>query len=190
MPGLLPLFHVYPHQARGDTNHPADSSRSAVSAPGLPKGHLVMGYDGQGRCPMLIDGECSIYEHRPQTCRDYDCRIFAAAGIAPGERTQPEIARRVNEWAFSYETEESRGEQSILRKAAAFLQSNRDLFPPGTVPGNPGQLAAFAVRIYRLFAEITAGTHGHLSAQPDAAMVRAIVAALSENAPSRPAKPD
>jgi Fe-S-cluster containining protein len=41
-----------------------------VPAPGMPKGHLVMGYGQNGHCPMLLDGKCSIYENRLQTCRD------------------------------------------------------------------------------------------------------------------------
>ncbi len=41
-------------------------------APGLPKGHRVMGYDDRGYCPMLVDDKCSIYEDRPQACRTYD----------------------------------------------------------------------------------------------------------------------
>ncbi|HET7720760.1 MAG TPA: YkgJ family cysteine cluster protein, partial [Acidimicrobiales bacterium] len=49
-------------------------------APGQPKGHVVMGYDERGHCPMFVDGACSIYEHRPRTCRTYDCRVFPAAG--------------------------------------------------------------------------------------------------------------
>jgi Fe-S-cluster containining protein len=66
-------------------------------APGLPKGHVLMGYGDNGQCPMLIDGERSIYEHRPQTCRDYDCRIFAATGVPVDEHTQSEISQRVNQ---------------------------------------------------------------------------------------------
>ena len=27
-----------------------------------------------GGCAMLVDGECSIYETRPQACRQFDCR--------------------------------------------------------------------------------------------------------------------
>ena len=49
-------------------------------APGLPIGNVVLGHDENGHCPMLIDGACSIYEHRPRACRTYDCRIFAATG--------------------------------------------------------------------------------------------------------------
>jgi len=68
-------------------------------APGLPRGHVVLGYDENGHCPMLIDGACAIYEHRPRTCRTYDCRVFAATGVEP-DPSQPEIAARVREWQF------------------------------------------------------------------------------------------
>src|SRR6187399_1589388 len=54
-----------------------------VAAPGRPRGHVVLGYDERGHCPMLVDGACSIYEHRPRTCRTYDCRVFPAAGLEP-----------------------------------------------------------------------------------------------------------
>src|SRR5689334_1550064 len=56
-----------------------------VSAPGFTKGHLTVRPLSNGLCPMLDDGKCSIYSVRPQTCLDYDCRIFAAAGIDAGE---------------------------------------------------------------------------------------------------------
>jgi len=48
-------------------------------APGLPAGHVLLGYDERGHCPMLVDGACSIYEHRPRTCR----RTRGARGGAP-----------------------------------------------------------------------------------------------------------
>lgn len=128
-----------------------------------------MGYGDQGQCPMLVDGECSIYEYRPQTCRDYDCRIFAATGLAVDERNQPEIARRVGAWRFRY-----RGKghklQAALRRAVSFLQGNRNRFPKGSLPSQPGPLAATAVRIYGLF---TGDTQ-----LADAAMIRQIVAVL------------
>jgi Fe-S-cluster containining protein len=65
-------------------------------APGLPTGHVVLPYDERGHCPMLVDGACSIYEHRPRTCRTYDCRVFAITGVTP--KDQPAIAARVAEW--------------------------------------------------------------------------------------------
>ena len=66
-------------------------------APGLPKGHVLMGYSDEGHCPMLVDGKCSICEYRPQTCRSYDYRVFAAAGIAVDQQSQAEIAHRVSD---------------------------------------------------------------------------------------------
>jgi Fe-S-cluster containining protein len=66
-------------------------------APGKPKGHVLLGYDEHGRCPMFVDGGCSIYDHRPRTCRAYDCRVFAATGIVPD---QPAVADRVRTWRF------------------------------------------------------------------------------------------
>jgi len=151
-------------------------------APGLPKGHVLLGYDDQGRCPMLVDNECSIYEDRPQTCRDYDCRIFAATGITVDPETQAEIANRVKAWAFDYESEGSREEHTIVREAAAFLQKNRDLFTKGSLPGYPVQLAALAITIYRLFAELTGEK---LTVPPDAAIAQAIMNAIKRRKDAR-----
>jgi len=150
-------------------------------APGLPKGHVLMGYDDKGQCPMLFDSQCSIYEHRPQTCRDYDCRVFAATGIRVDVHSQPEIAERVGRWRFTYPTEESCAEQATLLKAAAFLQSNRNLFPDGSLPSQPGPLAAIAVRVFRLFAGSSAQT-----ITPQAATVRAIMTALNRQRSRHP----
>jgi Fe-S-cluster containining protein len=151
-------------------------------APGLPKGHVLMGYNDKGHCPMLVDNECSIYEYRPQTCRDYDCRVFAATGVPVDQQTQAEIANRVKAWVFHYESEESREEHVILKEAAAFLQKNRDLFPQGSLPSYPVQLAALAVRIYRLFA--AAKMHNDASAMSDAVIAHAIM-----SAPGQPETP-
>jgi Fe-S-cluster containining protein len=151
-------------------------------APGLPKGHVLMGYGDNGQCPMLVGDECSIYEYRPQTCRDYDCRIFAATGVAVDEQTQDEIARRVKAWVFHYESEASREEHMILKEAAGFLQSNRDLFPPGSLPNYPVQLAAVAVRVYRLFSELKTKMHDDNSVMADAAIARAVMSALTTRA--------
>ena len=148
-------------------------------APGLPKGHLLMGYNDQGNCPMLAGDECSIYEHRPQTCRDYDCRVFAATGV-PVDPAQAEIANRVQAWAFTYESEESREQHSIVKEAAAFLRNNRDLFPPGSIPTYPVQLAALAVRIYKVFFDLSAAKRNGAPAPPDAAIAHAILNELRE----------
>ena len=87
-------------------------------APGEPPGHLVLGYDERGHCPMLVDGRCSIYEHRPRACRAYDCRIFAATGIEPD---RPRIAERTRRWRFDLLTDADRRAHDALRAAAATL---------------------------------------------------------------------
>jgi Fe-S-cluster containining protein len=143
-------------------------------APGLPKGHLVMGYNDKGHCPMLVDDKCSIYEYRPQTCRSYDCRVFAATGI-PVDRDQPDIAHRVNAWMFNYESEEGRREHGTLKQAATFLQKNGHLFPPETLPTRPAQLAALAIMIYRI---VAANTNG--ATKPAAEIAADILVALNE----------
>jgi len=129
---------------------------------------------------MLVDDECSIYECRPQTCRSYDCRVFAATGVPVDRQTQAEIADRVRAWVFDYENEESRAEHLIVKETAAFLQKNGDLFPHGSIPGQPAQVAALAVRSYKLFAGMTKRAGNGESAVPDTVIARAIMTALNE----------
>jgi Fe-S-cluster containining protein len=154
-------------------------------APGLPKGHVLMGYGDQGQCPMFVDNQCSIYEDRPQTCRDYDCRVFAATGILVDVETQPEIARRVKEWAFTYVGEEGREEDRSVKASAAFLMNNRDLFPPGSLPGYPVQLAALAVRVHRVISGMTTRDRKDRAPIADAAIASAILEEIREDTQKR-----
>jgi Fe-S-cluster containining protein len=85
-------------------------------APGMPDGTVVLGYDERGRCPMLVDGACSIYHHRPRTCRAYDCRVFAATGI---ESDKPTIAATARRWHFDYADTSARDRQQEIREIAA-----------------------------------------------------------------------
>jgi Fe-S-cluster containining protein len=142
------FIHIKPDESRTKRRIP---QALQFPAPGLPKGNVLLGYSSKGVCPMFKSGECSIYEDRPQTCRDYDCRIFTATGIAVDEEMQPEIAERVRAWTFDYANDASREEHRLLRQAAAFLRENGDLFPPGTIPAYPVQLAALAVRVYAAY---------------------------------------
>lgn len=89
-------------------------------APRRPTGHMLLGYDQRGWCPMLVDGGCSIYQHRPRACRTYDCRIFAATGIEV-EESQPDVAARVRRWVFTFDTEADRVLHDALRAAAQFV---------------------------------------------------------------------
>mgnify|MGYP002783618191 CR=1 FL=1 len=121
-----------------------------VPAPGAPPGTLVMGYDARGHCPMLRDGRCSIYADRPQTCRTYDCRVYAAAGIGPGA-DKPAIGARVKQWEFAYASAEARREHEAVKRAAQFIRNDATSFPPGSAPSRPAEVAVAAVKAYEAF---------------------------------------
>lgn len=121
-------------------------------APGLPKGNVVMGYDERGHCPMLVDGACSIYDHRPRTCRTYDCRVFPAAGLEPDHDGRAGIAEQVRRWRFDFAAPEDETLQAAVRAAAGYLRANAHLLP-GLVPSNSTQLAFLAVGIREVFLE-------------------------------------
>jgi hypothetical protein len=112
-------------------------------APGSPAGSLLVGYDEDGRCPLLGAGGCSIYEHRPRTCRSYDCRLFAAAGVTPD---QPAVASAAGRWSFTVAGGDERSHLDGLRRAARFLAAHPEVWPRGLAPGATGRaLAALAV---------------------------------------------
>jgi Fe-S-cluster containining protein len=112
-------------------------------APGSP-GHMLLGYDQHGRCPMLVDGRCSIYAYRPRTCRTYDCRVFTAAGI---ESDKPRIAGRVRQWRFSDPDNLGRA----VRAAARFIETHA---PELELPWvQPTQVAVRAVTVWELFVD-------------------------------------
>ncbi len=97
-------------------------------APRKPAGYVLLGYDRQGHCPMLRDGRCSIYEHRPRACRTYDCRIFAATGLEPDD-AHGRVARRARRWRFDFPSELDRREYEAVQAAARYVQE-RDGGPP------------------------------------------------------------
>jgi hypothetical protein len=119
-------------------------------APRRP-GHFVLGYDERGHCPMLVDDRCSIYEHRPRACRMYDCRVFPASGVEVDAAAQPDLARRVSRWRFTYDGPGDHLRHDAVRAAAAFLRHHADALPEGAVPGNAPQLAALAVELHEQF---------------------------------------
>jgi Fe-S-cluster containining protein len=121
------------------------------AAPGLPAGNVIMGYDENGRCPVLVDEKCSIYADRPQTCRTYDCRVFPAAGIDGGGNEKELLNQRIRRWKFSYASPSDRADHAAVQASAAFLQRQADKFPSGFVPRNPAQLAVLAVIVYDVF---------------------------------------
>ncbi len=110
-----------------------------------------MAHRDDGSCPMLEANHCTIYTDRPQTCRDYDCRIYAATGLLPdGER--PVIRDRVLEWRFDFTTELESGQRHALGKAACFIREHAALFPTAARAGSAAAAAVLAVKTWPLFA--------------------------------------
>ncbi|MCK5739527.1 YkgJ family cysteine cluster protein [bacterium] len=146
-------------------------------APGLPPGNVLMGYDENGRCPMLSDNGCLIYEHRPLTCRTYDCRIFPATGMTAGDKDKVLINQQIQRWKFRSDTTDALNRHSAVKAAALFLREHAENFPAGFIPGNATQLAILAINVYDVFLkEIeTSGKNGRPT--PDIEIVNAIVAA-------------
>ncbi len=141
------FVHVRPEESRTLDRIRKDL---LVAAPGLPMGHVLLGYDKNGFCPMMVNGKCSIYEHRPLTCRNYDCRVFTAAGITAGD-DKPRITQRVKRWKFSYPTERDQDEHLGVKAAAHFIRDHAECFPGGKIPGTPSQLAILAIKVYDVF---------------------------------------
>jgi hypothetical protein len=120
-------------------------------APRLPRGHVVLGYDEHGHCPMLIDATCSIYEHRPRTCRTYDCRVFPAAGLGIDDGAKVLIDRQARRWQFSFPTHEQQNQHDAVQAAATFLRDHAGSLPNGAVPTDATQLAVLAIELHDTF---------------------------------------
>jgi hypothetical protein len=122
------FVHIAPDETDTLAHIPAEL---LFPAPRMPKGHVLLGYDERGHCPMLVDNRCSIYEHRPRTCRTYDCRVFPAAGV---DADKPLVARQAVRWRFTFPTDTDRLEHRAVQTAAASAE-----------PGNPTDVAVRAV---------------------------------------------
>ncbi len=116
-------------------------------APRRPRGHVLLGYDERGHCPMLVDDACSIYAHRPRACRTYDCRVFAATGVELGEPEKSEIARRVRRWRFRIATTSDRACAEALDTAAQHVRGQGGAAAPVTAT----ELAVRAVESHDRF---------------------------------------
>ena len=142
------FIHIRPEETQTLTRIP---KALLFPAPLQPKGNKLLGYDEQGRCPMLINDKCSIYDHRSRTCRNYDCRIFTASGIIAGDDSKAMISQQIRRWKFSYPTQRDHDQHFAVQAAATFLQEHAKLFPGGFVPSNPTQLAILALKVYDVF---------------------------------------
>ncbi|MCA9733076.1 MAG: YkgJ family cysteine cluster protein [Deferribacteres bacterium] len=125
------------------------------AAPGLPKGHVLLGYNQQGRCPMFTGKGCAIYAVRPRTCRQYDCRIFKATGLAESGSNKQKIIQQAQCWHFEYTSKEDKKKLQAVQAAARFIDEHTASFPPGFIPPNPTQQAILAIKVYEVFLQET-----------------------------------
>lgn len=136
------FVHIGPEETETLAAIPAEL---LFPAPGRPDGHVLLGYDEHGHCPMLIDDRCSIYARRPRACRTYDCRIFPATGVEADEDDEDdgskgEIGRRSRRWRFSYPTEADRRQHDAVRATAMHLRHRERA-------STPTQLAVAAIEV-------------------------------------------
>lgn len=127
-------------------------------APGLAKGHRVLGFRPDGTCPMFRKNECSIYPSRPGACRSYDCRVLAAAGLVAGGSDKSRINERVGAWKFTYRDDVALAAHRAVKRAAEFIGTKSHAFPEARVPTNPGDIAVLALKVHRVFMSSTVST--------------------------------
>lgn len=142
------FIHIRPDELETLSHIP---SGLLFPAPGLPKGNVLMGFDEKGRCPMLKESGCSIYEHRPLTCRSYDCRVLPAAGVKVEGKDKSSLAHQITRWEFDLPDVKEDLLLKSVRRAASFLRAHARSFPEGEVPANPTQLAIMAIKVHELF---------------------------------------
>jgi hypothetical protein len=142
------FVHISPDETDTLDHIPAEL---LFPAPRRPAGHVLLGYDERGHCPMLVDDRCSIYEHRPKVCRTYDCRIFPASGLMPVGTEKAAVARRAGRWRFSFPARADVVALGAVRAATAFLGEQGDLAPGGAVGGDVTRLAVLAVEVHDTF---------------------------------------
>jgi Fe-S-cluster containining protein len=147
-------------------------------APGRPAGHVLLGYDERGHCPMLVEGACSIYEHRPRTCRTYDCRVFPAAGLEPDDATKAAITERVRRWRFSHNGPDGPVRHDAVRAAAAFVRAHLADWPHGSLPTTTTHQAVLATQLHELFLSVDPATGSLTLVDPEPDEVRAAIDAL------------
>jgi uncharacterized protein len=168
------FVHIGPDEVDTLSHVPADL---LFPAPLSPEGHVLLGYDERGHCPMLINEKCSIYAHRPRACRTYDCRVFSAAGVELGGAQYVQIRQRVRRWRFTYTDPADEIRHEAVRAAARYLGEHADLMP-GASSSPPAALAVLAFEIHDLFLLFDQPTGQPSVVEPAADAVRRRLATL------------
>ena len=169
------FIHIGPEETDTLAHIPADF---LFPAPRSPRGHVLIGYDERGHCPMLVDEKCSIYEYRPKTCRTYDCRVFAAADVELEAAQYVRIERQVRRWRFTYSDPVGRLRHEAVEAAARYLRENAGLLPGVAATTAPARLAVLAFEIHDLFLLVDGKTSDRSGVPPELNEVRARLATL------------
>jgi uncharacterized protein len=156
------FVHIGPEETEALAAIPAEL---LFPAPRLPRGHVLLGYDEKGHCPMLVGGACSIYEHRPRTCRTYDCRIFPATGVLPDEDGKEAIAARAVRWRFDVDGKDDEVTRDALRAAAQFVKRHRPA-------AGATEQAVLAIEISDAFLDVDEETGRRVVVEPDPDVLR------------------
>ena len=143
-------------------------------APRLPAGHVLMGYDENGHCPMLIDGACSVYEHRPRTCRTYDCRVFAASGLEVEDPAKSAINDRVRQWKFRLVDRIDRPMLDAVRSAVTLVAE----VEPGS---DATERTLAAIKIHDQFVSVDPDGEGCTAVTPDRESVRIALRSVEQS---------
>lgn len=164
------FVHIGPDETETLAHIPAEL---LFPAPRLPAGNVVLGYDELGHCPMLIDNACSIYDHRPRTCRTYDCRVFPASGLELADDDKVAITRQTRRWKFTFPTNAEQTRHDAIRAAVTFLRDRPDVFPTDAMRPTTTQLAVLAIELHDLFLRRDESTDQMTVVRPDPSVVRA-----------------
>jgi hypothetical protein len=91
-------------------------------------GRLYIPRNPDGSCSKLVDGKCTIYAHRPETCRSYDCRLLLAAGEAVVAADEPWLdIINLEQWAgFELRTVDDVDDLVAFRLALAATPSGNN----------------------------------------------------------------
>ena len=116
---------------------------------GLPRGHVLMGYDHRGHCPMLVDRSArSTSTDRRPVARTTAVSFLRPVSNRTTTRSTSSAGRDVG--GSDFPTEDDRTQHAAVRRAARYLGEHPEVVPGGVV-SNATQHAVQAVEAHAMF---------------------------------------